>query len=142
MLNDKQRYETISLSYLPMLLMLHFPSSAFLSSLLQLNSLGKAIDFSPITPPWSLFPPHSCNSRYHMQGHTDLIPVWAADGGRGCLHRMLSGIHVKSPGTISIKETPENTPACSHSFSRKGTNPFRLIRTLLRDSSRGRLQPN
>lgn len=142
-MNDgAELYDTISLSYLPTFLMLHFHSSAFLPSLLQLNSLGKAIDFSPISPPRSLLPPHSCNSRYHMQGHMDLLLVWAADSGRGCLHRMLSGIHVKSPGTISIKETPENTPACSHSFSRKGTNPFRLIRTLLRDSSRGRLQPN
>lgn len=62
--------------------------------------------------------------------------------------------HPRDPPLGEFTEKTHNGPAtknkkkqkkkhvCASFSQRKGTNPFCLIRTLLRDSSRGRLQPN
>lgn len=72
-LNDKRLYEALPLSYLPMLLTLHFHSSAFLSSLLQLCSLRKAIDFIPISPHRSLCDPLKARLLHTYPGITALF---------------------------------------------------------------------
>lgn len=86
---DKRLYETISLSYLSMLLTLHFHSSVFLPSLLQLSSLRKAIDFSPISLPRSLL---SASFMQLLVTHTETLGLscrwWKLWGDRECLHRM------------------------------------------------------